>query len=218
MKNLRCLGSVLGVVACLMLVEGEAAEPPEGAPAEKEERPGGSVWMRTKIKYAQNVLSALATSDFAVIQENAERMNAITQLEKWARGKDTDYQTQLGFFRHANRELSRQASRKNLDGATLAFMQVTASCVNCHRHLRDQELPVAEAKEEMTHALHKPATFYLGGPQQARPPDGTLAAGTKVRILQQAGSYVEIETDSGLRAFVASDALTKREKDPQPDP
>ncbi len=210
----------LGIFVCLVVGRGNAEEAPsqEAAPgAEEGARKGPSVWMRTKIKYAENVLSALATSDFEAMRENADRMNTMTQLERWARGKDTEYQTQLGFFRHANRELSRQASRKNLDGATLAFMQVTASCVNCHRHLRDQELPITETDEKPTHALNADAAFYSTGPQQGRPADGTLTQGTKVRILREAGSYVQVETESGLRVFVSSGALVALEADQPQD-
>ena len=218
--NFKWLIGTVGVVACLTVGYTGAEDPPpkeDASSAAEPAREGPSVWMRTKIKYAEKVLSALAMSDFEAMRENAERMNAITQLERWARGKDPDYQTQLRFFRHANRELSRQASRENLDGATLAFMQVTAACVNCHRHIRDHELPIEETNEKLTHALNTDAAFYLTGPQQGSPADGTLTQGTKVRILRTAGSYVQIETEAGLAAYVSGGALIALETEEEPD-
>ncbi|MDH3719190.1 MAG: SH3 domain-containing protein [Planctomycetota bacterium] len=218
--NLKWLFATLGVVACLTVGYTTAEDPPpteETSSTADPARKGPSIWMRTKIKYAEKALSALATSDFEAMRENAERMSAITQLERWARGKDADYQTQLRFFRHANQELSRQASRENLDGATLAFMQVTAACVNCHRHIRDHELPLEKTKEKLTHTLNTDAAFYLAGPQQGSPADGTLTQGTKIRILQTAGSYTQIETEGGLRAFVSGGALIALETEEEQD-
>jgi hypothetical protein len=48
------------------------------------------------------------------------------------------YQTQLQVFRFASNELVRLAEEKNLDGASLAYTQMTISCVNCHKFLRQQ--------------------------------------------------------------------------------
>jgi hypothetical protein len=40
-----------------------------------------------------------------------------------------------------------------------------------------------------THRISADTEYYRDGPQQARPPDGTLAAGTTVRLVRDAGSY-----------------------------
>lgn len=34
-------------------------------------------------------------------------------------------------------EIVRQAKKDNVDGTALAFTQLTISCVNCHKHLRE---------------------------------------------------------------------------------
>jgi hypothetical protein len=54
----------------------------------------------------------------------------------------------LTLFQTANRELIRAAENENLDGATLAYLQLTLSCVNCHKVVRDlTRLPPADAKK-----------------------------------------------------------------------
>jgi hypothetical protein len=58
-----------------------------------------------------------------------------------------------------------------------------------------------------THALRTDAAFYTDGPQQARPPDGTLERGLRVRIVEDAGSYVRVVTEDERKAYVARDAL-----------
>jgi hypothetical protein len=65
--------------------------------------------------------------------------------------------------------------------------------------------------QQFTHIITTDTQYYTTGPQQARPPDGTLAAGTKVRLVEEAGSYCRIETEDGLMAFVAADALATKD-------
>ncbi len=63
------------------------------------------------------------------------------------------------------------------------------------------------AADAFTHVVTSETPYYLDGPQQGRPPDGTLATGTKVKLLEEAGSYVRVETETGVTAFVAADAI-----------
>jgi len=58
-----------------------------------------------------------------------------------------------------------------------------------------------------THTVTGATPFYLDGPQQARPPDGTLAAGSRVTLARAAGSYAQVVMPDGRRAYVAADSL-----------
>ncbi|MBI1983303.1 MAG: hypothetical protein HYS61_03800 [Acidobacteria bacterium] len=58
-----------------------------------------------------------------------------------------------------------------------------------------------------THVVLCDAEYYLTGPQQARPPDGTLAAGSKVTLRRDAGSYCLVRTEQNVEAYAATDAL-----------
>ncbi len=64
---------------------------------------------------------------------------------------------------------------------------------------------------DFTHVLTVETEYYLGGPQQARPPDGQFTAGVKVKLIEQAGSYSQVESESGIRAYVAADAIQRIE-------
>ncbi|MCI0366284.1 MAG: hypothetical protein L0Y44_07590 [Phycisphaerales bacterium] len=44
-----------------------------------------------------------------------------------------------------------------------------------------------------THVVTKDTAYYIDGPQQARPQDGTLTVGTKVRLVESGSSYSLIE-------------------------
>jgi hypothetical protein len=96
-----------------------------------------SIWMKQKRELTQNVLAGLTEGDFDKINANAAAMNFLGYLEKWARAGQPEYKQQTTYFAFANRELIRHAKEKNIDGATLAFNQLTTSCVQCHKIVRD---------------------------------------------------------------------------------
>jgi serpin B len=62
-------------------------------------------------------------------------------------------------------------------------------------------------KESFTHTIQAETPYYTSGPQQGRPPDGTLPTGTKVKLLREAGSYSQVQAESGVTAYVAGETL-----------
>jgi hypothetical protein len=96
-----------------------------------------SIWMKKKLELSQNILAGLTESDFEKIRANAEAMGFLGYLEKWVRADRPDYKRQISHFEFANQELIRQARDENVEGATLAYTQLTVSCVQCHKIVRD---------------------------------------------------------------------------------
>ncbi len=101
----------------------------------KEREP--SYWMKQKLKYSQNILSGLTKADFQVIRENAKLMKGLNRIEHFVRRRPQGYRTQLKLFQIANIALIRSSDREDLSAVTLAFNQLTISCVKCHQLLRD---------------------------------------------------------------------------------
>jgi hypothetical protein len=83
---------------------------------------GPSVWMRLKLQGSQDLLAALVAADFDEMSRSATRMNSFGKVERFVRGKNEEYDTQLRFFRNANQQIIRNADRKNVEGAALGFM------------------------------------------------------------------------------------------------
>lgn len=95
-------------------------------------------WMKKKLEHSHSILTGLAMEDFERIRTGAEAMRKLGKVEAFARRKDAeDYRMQLRVFDFANRELVRLAKEENLDGVATAFNQLTLSCLNCHKLLRD---------------------------------------------------------------------------------
>jgi hypothetical protein len=96
----------------------------------------GSLWMKQKLVASQHLLAGLTMADYPAIEKNAQSMIAVGYLEKWIRADTPEYQTMLRDFLYANKSLTLAAREKNLDGATVAYLQLTLSCVNCHKVVR----------------------------------------------------------------------------------
>ena len=114
----------------------------EPAPKESPEQPM-SVWMAKKIEYSKAILEALTSGRYDDIEKHAEQMRLIGKVEGFVRGRSPSYKTHLQTFDLATRELKRQAVARNIEGATLAFHQLTTSCVTCHQTLRETPAVVA---------------------------------------------------------------------------
>ena len=88
----------------------------------------------------------------------------------------------------------------------LALTMVGCLDINTGDH-DDKPAPVEPARPGLTHVVHVDSAYYTDGPQQSRPPDGTFKAGTKVKLVREAGSYSLVESQAGVRAYVSTGAL-----------
>lgn len=106
--------------------------------AEDEDREM-SVWMDRKLKHSQAILRSLAMGDMKDVQYNAARLKLLNRVEGFVRRRNPDYRAHLQTFARISTRLERQAEKGNIEGVTLAFNQLTISCVDCHQMLRREE-------------------------------------------------------------------------------
>lgn len=96
--------------------------------------------MQRKLAEAQNILGALVLEDFKQIESSAGELVLISQEDQWTRRPSERYRNLALEFRWAAEKLKNEAEAKNLEGTTLAYMQVVMSCVECHKVVRGSEL------------------------------------------------------------------------------
>lgn len=135
MKNWYAAAAL--VVALLTASPASLSAQKKDDKAADKEKEKAAVWMKQKLQLSQNILAGLTQGDFDKISTNAKAMNYATYLEKWLRADKEEYKKQVLFFDIANKELIRMADKKNLEGATLVFNQLTISCMKCHEIMRD---------------------------------------------------------------------------------
>jgi len=92
--------------------------------------------MNMKLDYSHYILNAVATGNFSLMSENAEKLSQLTQLSAWSGHKTTEYEVLSAEFRKHADALAKAAKERNLDAASLAYVQMTLSCVNCHKYMR----------------------------------------------------------------------------------
>jgi cytochrome c556 len=121
----------LAIVALLgLLVAPSAATPQQPVKLSRPEL------MKQKLASAERVLGALALENFDGIVKDSERLSLLTLEESWNVVQTPDYRRESEEFRRAADALTAAAKAKNLDGATLAYVQVTMKCVHCHKYVR----------------------------------------------------------------------------------
>lgn len=133
-----CVLTLIIAAVCVSPVPAQEAAPTQDklrVPKETQEQPL-NFWMAHKLGYSKTILESLTMGDFEKLATTAEQLRILGKIEGFVRRKNPTYQIQLRNFDLATRELVRHAKQENPDGATLAFNQLTASCVSCHTLLR----------------------------------------------------------------------------------
>jgi cytochrome c556 len=99
-----------------------------------------SQFMRQKLEYAKGALEGLAVEDYGRIARSARDLKALSQAAEWEVPTIPNVDEYLPYtaeFQRVADEMMKKARAGNLDGATLAYVQMTMSCVKCHKYVRD---------------------------------------------------------------------------------
>ena len=126
------------LLACLVVLPFLAgSEGPFAAEPKKGPVPKSIPLMAEKLKNAQALLEGLALNDFDKIQSGAEELMRISKAAEFAAHKTPAYEVHTNNFRRAAETIIQKAKAKNIDGATLAYVDMTVTCVRCHQHCRE---------------------------------------------------------------------------------
>lgn len=103
--------------------------------------------MRKKLEHSQKVLEAVVLNDFASVIKNSEELIAISKLAEWKSINTAKYEVFSNEFRRTAQTMIDEAKNKNLDGVTLAYVDLTLNCVKCHKHVREVRMTRLERSE-----------------------------------------------------------------------
>jgi hypothetical protein len=143
---LRRLRIALSIVALAFLVP-----PLSGDSGGPQKAQGGnskkvSELMRKKLEHAQKVLEGIALNDFDKILNHADALMQLSKEIEWQVIKTPRYEVQSNEFRRAVASLQEKATQKNLDGAALGYVELTLSCVKCHKYVREVRMTQLDQK------------------------------------------------------------------------
>jgi hypothetical protein len=88
------------------------------------------------VAYSQQVLVGITLEDYGLIAKNAEKLVELSNKTNWYSRQVPEYELFLNEFRRNAQELMKAGQQKNLDEASLAYVQMTLSCVSCHQFIR----------------------------------------------------------------------------------
>jgi hypothetical protein len=95
-------------------------------------------FMEAKLEDSKKVLEGLTTENFELIVKNSQAMGLLSEDALWQVLQTSEYSQRSADFRRITDRLTEAARKKNLDGAALAYVELTMSCINCHKYVRDQ--------------------------------------------------------------------------------
>ncbi len=93
--------------------------------------------MIAKLQHAQKLLEGIALGKFDKIESSALELTRISRTAEWLAQKAPRYEMFSNEFTQAAETIAKKAKEKNVDGVTLAYFDLTKSCVRCHQHMRE---------------------------------------------------------------------------------
>jgi hypothetical protein len=94
--------------------------------------------MVAKLQESQALLAGLALGDFDKIKKSADALNKLSTEAQFKKARQTpEYELHANAFQRSAEMIASKAKAKNLDGATLAYLDLTLTCVRCHQYTRE---------------------------------------------------------------------------------
>lgn len=132
---MKKLWLLLAILAVAVMPAFAAHRENESASQQDEQT---KAFMRAKLTHSQQILDGLTTENYDKIAKSAQSLSLLSNESTWNVFQTEEYIRMSREFRESSMRLRDAAHDKNLDGATLAYFEVTLSCVRCHKYTRDQ--------------------------------------------------------------------------------
>ena len=126
-------GIVVVVGSFLMGILGADEKSPENHKASDP-----ATVMKDKLHHTHALLTSLAQEDFAALQESSQKLQRVAR-QQWINNPSPEYRAQLQIFWTTLQGIESGAERKEIEDATLAYMQMTLACVKCHKIIRREQ-------------------------------------------------------------------------------
>jgi hypothetical protein len=134
LRRLRIALTILALAFLVSPLSGDSGVPQKAQGGDSKKV---SELMRKKLEHAQKVLEGIALNDFDRILNHADALMQLTKEIEWRAIKTPRYEVQSNEFRRAVENVQEKATQRNLDGVALGYVELTLSCVKCHKYVRE---------------------------------------------------------------------------------
>lgn len=113
--------------------------------------------MQRKLESAQLALAGIAREDFAQVEKHAQLLSLLSREAGWNVIQTPEYIRLSNDFRGTAKQLQESAKEKNIDAVGLAYVKLTISCIDCHRHVKQELAKIGqrEPRKESTSAARR---------------------------------------------------------------
>jgi len=87
--------------------------------------------------FSQNIFHGLTTGDFDRIKSGIKEVHSITEAEAWVAIDNDMYRKLTEDFKTSIKRLSEAAESGNLEATALRYYNMSTSCIDCHKHIRE---------------------------------------------------------------------------------
>ncbi len=115
-------------------------------PTSADQTPQLSRVMREKLTHSQAILGAVVTSNWPALDRESRALARASQDPAWRVMTAPEYLRYSDAFNNALHRLILASANKDLDAAADAQVELTMSCVQCHRYLMRQRIGRAEGR------------------------------------------------------------------------
>jgi hypothetical protein len=129
----------IAVAALLLVLLGVAS----GEDADKKAAPEGKKadeLMQRKLRESQKVLEGIAVANYDDIANHAQELIEISRAAGFRAIKTPRYEVYSREFQQNAEALVKNANDKNIDAAALSYVELTLTCVKCHKYVREQKM------------------------------------------------------------------------------
>jgi hypothetical protein len=129
--------SIGSTIALSMLIAVMAqAHGTEDTPKTTKQEQSVSAFMRKKLELSQLALEGIVNEDFALIKQSANALDKLGGQKEFEVFPLDEYTHFSAEYRRIARSMGKEADKKNIDGSAMAYVQLTMSCVECHKFSR----------------------------------------------------------------------------------
>jgi len=91
--------------------------------------------MQQKLAESQQLLGALVTSNWAVLNQRAQALQSLTKDPAWQVLQTPEFRDYTAAFLRATQAVAAAAGQRDQRTALTAYNQLVGSCVECHRYV-----------------------------------------------------------------------------------
>src|SRR5262249_37175886 len=118
-----------------------------------DKKPEKPSLMKQKLAAAQKVLEGLALNDYTLIRDNAQNLNDLSKQAAWKLIETPRYEQYSEEFQRITLKMANDAKKKDINAATLSYVEMTMNCVRCHEHVREVRVGQGRPSGDVNSAL-----------------------------------------------------------------